>query len=366
MASFATCKFPMVDEFKDYGEKHPVVGYIDSVLSGFGQIVLSDNPVTGLLIMLGIYLGGAPSQLITAVWAACVASAFAYLIGVPKVLVQHGLYTFSGAVVGLGISLWGYTVQAVYPQLLIYATIGGVVSVILTAALNSFFGKWEAPSLAVPYCTTLIMIIPALNHMSAMDPIPYLIPSTAELTAAFTGIDFVTFAKACVAGVGEICFQVGVPSGICLLLAVLISSRVDFIVAVVCATLGTGFAVLLGMPDGNIAIGLYGFNAALVGMGLFGRAFRMSGYSAVLTILMALFSVVLNATMGVIFQPLGAPVAALPFAIIVIGCIMCKDYFTKLQPVSILLWGVPETIEKALKAQDAEAAKEAEGESVEA
>ena len=52
MASYASCKFPLVDEFKDYGEKNKVVGFIDSVLSGFGQIVLSDNPVTGLLVML--------------------------------------------------------------------------------------------------------------------------------------------------------------------------------------------------------------------------------------------------------------------------------------------------------------------------
>ena len=61
MASYASCKFPLVDEFKDYGEKNKVVGFIDSVLSGFGQIVLSDNPVTGLLVMLGIFLG-APRQ----------------------------------------------------------------------------------------------------------------------------------------------------------------------------------------------------------------------------------------------------------------------------------------------------------------
>lgn len=356
MTSIATCKFPLIDRFKDYGEKNPVVGYIDSVLSGFGQIVLSDNPVTGILIMLGIYLG-APSQLLTALCGACAASAFAYFIGINKMLVQHGLYTFSGAVVGLGISLWGYTVQAVYPQILIYAVIGGVVSVIVTAALNSLLGKWDAPSLSVPYCTTLIMMIPALYMMGKMDPVPYSTPSSAVLTDAFTGIDFITFVKSIVAGVGEICFQVGIPSGICLLLGVLISSRIDFIVAIVCAALGTGFSILLGLPTDGIMIGLYGFNSALVGMGLFGRAFRMSTYSAVLTVLMALFSVILNAALGVIFQPLGAPVAALPFGIIVIACIICKDFFTKLQPVSILLWGVPETIEKTLRQQEREVAE---------
>lgn len=350
MAAFATCKFPLVDEFKDYGEKNPVVGYIDSVLSGFGQIVLSDNPVTGLLVMAGIFLG-APSQFVTALWAACIASAFAFIIGVNKDLVRHGLYTFSGAVVGLGISLWGYSNQANYPQILIYATIGGIVSVILTGAINSFLAKWEAPSLSVPYCVTLMMIIPALLLMSKMDSQILTVPQLGQMTEAFNGMDLNTFIKATISGIGEICFQVNLASGVCLFLAMLISSRIDAITAIVCAALATGFAVALGLPTDNIIIGLYGYNAALVGMGLFGRAFRMSVASALFAIVMALFSVVLTVAMGVVFMPLGIPVAALPFGIIVIACMVAKDHLTKLSPVSIMLWGVPETIEKALKTQ---------------
>lgn len=352
MAAFATCKFPLVDQFKNYGEKNPVVGYIDSVLSGFGQIVLSDNPVTGLLIMAGIFLG-APSQLLSALVAACAASAFAFLIGVNKDLIRHGLYTFSGAVVGLGISLWGFSAQAVYPQMLIYAAIGGIVSVLLTGAFSSFLSKWEVPSLSVPYCVTLMMMIPALLLMSSMKPQPLLPLQVGQVTNGFNGIDLAVFLKSTIAGVGEICFQVGIGSGVCLILALLVSSRIDTIVALICAALGTGFAVALGLPTDNIIIGLYGYNAALVGMGLFGRAFRMSTASAIFTIVMALFSVILTVGMGVVFMPLAIPVAALPFGIIVIACMIARDNLTMLTPVSVLLWGVPETIERTLKQQDA-------------
>lgn len=352
MAAFATCKFPMVDEFKEYGEKHPLVGFVDSVLSGFAQFVLSDNPVTGLLVMLGIFLG-TPSQFLAAFWAACVASAFAFLIGVNKDLVRHGLYTFSAGVVGLGISLWGYSAQATYPQIFIYATIGAIVSVILTGAFNTFLSKWEVPSLSVPYCATLMMMIPGLILMSHMDPQLLTMPQTAQVVTAFNGLDVNTFAKATISGIGEICFQAKLASGICLMLALLTSSRIDLAVAIISAALGTGLAVALGLPTGNIIIGLYGYNAALVGIGLFGRAFRMSIVSALFTIAMVLFSVIFTAAMGVVFMPLGIPVAALPFGIIVIFCMMSKGSLSKLSPVSVMLWGVPETIEKALKEQDA-------------
>lgn len=356
MASFATCKFPMVDRFKDYGEKNIVVGYIDSVLSGFGQIVLSDNPVTGLLIILGVFLAS-PSQCLTALWAGCVASLFAYLIGVNKVLVQHGLYTFSGAVVGLGISLWGFTNQAEYLHLLIYATIGGILSVCMTAAFNGLLSKWEAPSLSVPYCMTLAIIMPALFLMSGVNSTPMLTPYTVEITEAFTNLTPYEFVLSALAGVGEICFQTKVSSCICLILAILISSRVDAIVAILCSIIGCGFAIAIGLPTDNILIGLYGYNSALVGMGLFGRAFRMSVPSAIFTIIMALLSVILTVSMGVVFAPLGIPVAALPFGIIVIACIIGREHLAVLKPVSILLWGVPETIQKAVKEQDLAEAK---------
>lgn len=355
MASYASCKFPLVDRFKDYGEKNPVVGYIDSVLSGFGQIVLSDNPVTGLLIMLGVFLAS-PSQLLTALWAACVASAFAFLIGVNKDLVRHGLYTFSAAVVGLGISLWGFSNEAVYPQLLVYATVGAVVSVVLTAAFGAFLSKWDVPSLSVPYCTTLIMIMPAIFLMNKLSAVPMLTPQMTEVTDGFRSLDLKSFIESSLAGVGEICFQVGIPSAICLILALVISSRIDAVVALICSALGVAFAIALGLPTDNIIIGLYGYNAALVGIGLFGRAFRMSIASAIFAVIMALFSVILTAGMGVVFSPLGAPVAALPFGIIVIVCMMGKDNLKAMQPVSVLLWGVPETIEKTLKEQEQETA----------
>lgn len=351
MAAFATCKFPLVDEFKDYGEKNRLVGFIDSVLSGFGQIVLSDNPLTGLLVLLGVFLGS-PSQMFVALFAACVGAAFAFWIGVNKVLIHHGLYTFSPAVVGLGVSLWGYSNQPVSVPLLICAAVSAVVSVLLTAAFGAFLSRWDAPPLSVPYCVTLMMVLPALLLANHMRPAPLLVPLLTPLTGAASPLDAASFLQASVAGIGEICFQAGVAPGICLLLGILISSRVDFIVALLCAAAGTGLAAALGLPTGNIIIGLYGYNAALVGMGLFGRAFRMSAASALFTLVMAFFSVFLTAAMGVMFSPLGIPVAALPFGVIVIACMMGKDGLSKLTPVSVLLWGVPETIEKALKAQD--------------
>ena len=353
MASIASCPFPGVDRFKDCGEKNKVVGYIDSVLSGFAQIVLSDNPVTGLLVMLGVFLA-APSQLLAALTAACTAVPFAHLVGVNPFLIRHGYYSFSAAVCGLGVSLWGFSVQPVYPQLLLYSALAGVLSVILFAAVGAFLAKWEVPGLSVAYWITLMIMIPTLHYASGLNAVPFLSPALSEVTQTPMTFELSTFAAATIAGIAEICFQFETASGICLLLAILVSSRVDALVALICSAAGTAVAIAIGLPEGNILIGLYGFNAALTGIGLFGRAFRMSVASALFTLVMAAASVFLMAALSAVFLPLGIPVAALPFGLIVITCMITKSSFGKLTPVSALLWGVPETIEKALKAKDAE------------
>jgi urea transporter len=203
-----------------------------------------------------------------------------------------------------------------------------------------------------------MIIIPTLLYAKGMNAAPLLTPALSEIAHAPMAFDFATFVTSTIAGLAQICFRFEAASGICILLALLVSSRIDTAVAIVCTAASTAMAIAIGLPEENIILGFYGFNAALTGIGLFGRAFRMSVASAMFTLLMAAGSVLLAAALSAIFLPLGIPVAALPFGLIVITCIIAKDNLGNLTPVSFRLWGVPETIEKALKAQDAEKANE--------
>ena len=50
MGSFASCKFPFLDEWKKFAGGNPAAGWVDAVLSGFAQIIFSDNSFSGLLL----------------------------------------------------------------------------------------------------------------------------------------------------------------------------------------------------------------------------------------------------------------------------------------------------------------------------
>jgi urea transporter len=359
MSSIATCKFPGVDQFKSLGEKNKVVGFIDSLCSGFSQILLSDNPVTGILIMAAVFVIN-PPMLLCALVAATAAILFSHLIGIDKFLIHHGFYGFSAAVCGLGVNLFGFSGAAVFPQMLIYSAIAGVISVIAFNAIGTFLSQFGATGLSIPYWVTLAIMIPPLLTSANLSAIPFFAPQLSEVVSApMVAFDFVSFISSTMIGLALICFQFEVIPGIIMLCALLVSSRIDAAVAVICAAIGTLTAIVIGLPEAGIVIGLYGFNAALVGITLFGRVFRMSLLSAVVTFVMAVFSVFAFEAISLVFLPLGLPVAAMPFGVICVLCMIAGPNFKGLEVIPVAKWGVPETIEKALRAEEAELEKTA-------
>lgn len=83
-----------------------------------------------------------------------------------------------------------------------------------------------------------------------------------------------------------------------------------------------------------------------------GRGYEISLKSLVYALILAVGSVFLTAGMTTVFAPLGVPVAAFPYALMAVGAMLGKDFFKGLKPIDSMLWGVPETIMKALKKKE--------------
>lgn len=349
MPAYATCKFPLVDRWKRLGDKNAFVGYIDSVLSGFAQIAFSDNPFCGALLIIGACIGS-PIQAISGVWAACIATLIAYLLGTPKLQIRLGLYSFNAALAGLGIPLFAFSNKWMLPEILFYSSIGAIACVLLTAGLSALFSGWDVPSLALPYCITLFILIPASLFLSGIkaepSSIPHLVSPAVSTTSTWSINDFFT---SIMTGLSEIIWQANVISGFFYLLAVLVSSRIDVFSAISSVTIGTLSAIALGLSKDEIMIGLYGYNAVLLTQVLFGRAYRLSLLSFIFSSVLSVVSVLLAVALSALFAPIGAPVAAFPYVILTIVAMVGRNAYTKLVFVSPLKWGVPETIENECK-----------------
>ncbi|MGL4485387.1 MAG: urea transporter [Anaerovoracaceae bacterium] len=349
MAAHATCKTPFVDKWKDAADKNEVLGFIDSVLSGYGQIAFNDNPISGLLFIIGCFVGSVQMG-VSSLVCAVISTLLAYLIGVPRLSCRLGLYTFNAALAGMGLALFVFPGEGITGQMLLYSAIAAVFSVFLTAAFAAFFIKMKVPALALPYCMVLFIMVPASIIMTSLHDTTSVLPHLGEVAViADGGWTVGQFFRAVMNGLAEVIWQANVFSGALFALGVLIASRIDFLSITVAAIVSTALAIAFGLPSDNILLGLYGYNAVLLMMVFFGRGYQMTVKSYIFSLLMSCMTIVFTVALSVIFAPLRAPVAAFPYVIMAIFALVAKEPFTGLKWVSHTKWGVPETIAVEIK-----------------
>lgn len=350
MAALATCKFPLVDQWKEAADKNTVLGFTDSVLSGYGQIGFNDNPVSGLLFIIGCFVGSTQNGICSLI-CAITATLVGYFLGVPRISLRLGLYTFNAALAGMGIGLFIFTGQtAISLGMVLFCIVGGVICVFLTAAFSAVLSKWNVPPLALPYCTALLILVPASMFVSVARPTTSVIPRLNEMKEfvdqTWTMSEFFT---SFMNNFAEVLWQANPISGAFFLAGVIIASRIDFVSIIFASALATGTAIALNLPFENNMIGIYGYNAVLLTMITIGRGYVISFASVIYAIVLIIVSVFFTASLATIFAPLGFPVAAFPYAIMAVLAMLGKDALKGLVPVDIMLWGVPETIHKAIK-----------------
>lgn len=222
------------------------IPFIDSILKGIGQIMLQENRWTGLLFLIGIFIGS---------WQGGVAVLLSTAAGTFTVMklkynpaeINAGLYGFSAALVGVALS---FVFQA---TLLIWILIitGGA----LAAVIQHFFIVKRIPVFTLPFILITWVCVFVLHHFTQIPPSEMM--STPAGPADYD--DFLT----CTNAFGEVIFQGGILSGVIFFVAVFISSPAAALYGFAGAILGSYISHMNGEPIEKIHMGLFGFNAVL-------------------------------------------------------------------------------------------------------
>lgn len=220
--------------------------FIDNVLKGIGQIMLQENRWTGLLFLMGIFMGS--WQCGVAVLLSTAAGTFtAMKLKYDKSEINAGLYGFSAALVGVALAFLFETTALIW----ILIILGGA----LASVIQHFFIQKKIPVFTFPFIIITWVLVFALHHFTHIPPSEMLsaevIPSKYD--------DFLT----CTKGFGEVIFQGGILSGMIFFLAVFISSPIAALYGLAASILGAGLSQLNGEPIKEIHMGLFGFNAVL-------------------------------------------------------------------------------------------------------
>ncbi|PKF74050.1 urea transporter [Chryseobacterium sp. PMSZPI] len=220
--------------------------FLDNVLKGIGQIMLQENRWTGLLFLIGIFMGS--WQCGVAVLISTAAGTFtAMKLKYDKSEINAGLYGFSAALVGVALAFLFETTILIWGLIIL----GGA----LAAIIQHFFIQKKIPVFTFPFIMITWILVFALHHFTHIPPSAML--STEVIPSKYD--DFLT----CTNGFGEVIFQGGVLSGMIFFLAVFISSPVAALYGLAASILGAGLSQWNGEPVKEIHMGLFGFNAVL-------------------------------------------------------------------------------------------------------
>ncbi|CAA7386235.1 MULTISPECIES: urea transporter [Chryseobacterium] len=266
--------------------------FVDYILKGIGQIMLQENRWTGLLFIIGIFLGswqGGTAVLLSTSAGTLTAMKLRY----KKSEIEAGLYGFSAALVGVALSFVFQTTWLIWLLIIV----GGA----LASIIQHFFIKRKIMVFTFPFIIITWIFVFVLHNFTQIPP-SEMISSTVE---AADYSDFLT----CTNAFGEVIFQGGILSGVIFFIAVFISSPAAALYGFAASILGAYISHINGEPIEKIHMGLFGFNAVLSAI-VFSGFKKSDGFwvllAVVLTVVIDDFLVdhnVLNEVGGVLTFP---------------------------------------------------------------
>ncbi|HEY7414577.1 MAG TPA: urea transporter, partial [Ktedonobacteraceae bacterium] len=287
-------------------QENVVIAFVDTLLRGTGQVMFQNNPITGLLFLIGIFYNSYQYG-IAALIGLLASTITAMLLGADRSLIRSGLFGFNGILTGIGLAFFLQPHLSV--ALIVYIVLGGAFSAVVFMALANFFSTWDMPTLTAPFVLTTWLFLFA-SLLSAHLPPGSLIapalpkpntviqtllrPSTIGMVGA--GVTVGNLLQGLFRGIGEVFFQNNLVTGIIFLIAILVNSRISALFAVLGSIVGMITALLLLGVDGQaVYIGLYGFNGVLCGIAVGGVFYVINWKSGIYALLCALVGTVVMA-----------------------------------------------------------------------
>ena len=310
-----------------------LLGFIDVNLRGAGQVMFQNNPLTGLLFIVGIgygaFVAGMPAVFIGSIVGLLVSTITAYLLNVDEDSLRIGLFGYNGILVGAALP----TFLTADPLLWVYIVIGSAVSTIAFMAIANVFKTWGVAALTFPFVLVtwfLLLAAYAFADVPIASMGPPAIPQDIATTAATIPTDAQFWLDSILKGVAQVFLIGNAITGVIFLIALAVSSLWAAAFAALGAIVAVLVAVLFGADSGTIQAGLFGFSPVLTAIALgstfYKPSWRVFGYA----LLGIIFTVFVQAAMDVALTPVGIPTLTAPFVFATWLFLLPKE---KLEPV---------------------------------
>jgi urea transporter/murein DD-endopeptidase MepM/ murein hydrolase activator NlpD len=286
----------------------PLGRFADSILYSYAQILFSNRRWFGALLLAATFFyppGGA-----LALAGVILCNGLAHILKFDTARINSGFYGFNGILLG---AAYGYYLN-LSPFLIAIFPVFILVAFMLAAALEHYLAvSFNLPGLSLPFLLALFITTIFLWNYDAG------IFQNAPLEHFAGAGALPDVVKDYFHALSLILFQSHLFAGLLIALALLLFSRVMFVLSVVGFAACALFVHLLLPQATDSFVALAGLNAVLAAIALGGSLIIPSRKSLFVAILAMLMVVVFTGVFVHVFAPTHLPVMVLPFNLIVLG-----------------------------------------------
>lgn len=257
-------------------------------LKGIGQIMLQENPWTGLLFMAGVFCGSKVMGLAIVI-AVITGTLTAKLFKYDKESINAGLYGFSAALVGVAL------VCFFQPSIIIWIAI--IVGAAFATIIQHLFMVRKIPVFTFPFIIVTWLFLTLF----------YYFPALIQPQPLNTTIHANNYLALCSHGFGQVIFQDNIAAGILFIIGVLIGRPVAAIYGIISIALSTVISYWLKESVADIFLGLLGYNAVLCAITFAGNKLE--------DLLSSIIAVLLSVIIMIQMRHLNVPALTFPFVL---------------------------------------------------
>ncbi|XP_020948165.1 urea transporter 1 isoform X5 [Sus scrofa] len=294
-------------------DKPQVLQFIDWILRGISQVMFISNPISGILILVGLLVQN-PWLALNGCVGTVVSTLTALLLSQDRSTIAAGLHGYNATLVGILMAVFSdkgnYFWWLLFPVCAISMTCP-----VFSSALNSMFSKWDLPVFTLPFNMALSMYLSATGHYNSFFPSKLLTPVTSVPNVTWSDLSALQLLKSLPVGVGQIYGCDNPWTGGIFLGAILLSSPLMCLHAAIGSLLGIAAGLSLSAPFEDIYSGLWGFNSSLSCIAIGGMFMALTWQTHLLALACALFTAYLGASMSHLMAVVGLPSCTWPFCL---------------------------------------------------
>lgn len=325
----------------------PLLNFINATLRGIGQVIFVNNPVSGLLFLIAMFIQapwlGTMSLLGTAIatlTAIILQKYLAKIFQINRDDIQNGIFGLNGLLTGATIASLGLFGNGTWNlNWAIAVVVFASVSTVLMETVGVWFAsQFRVAPLGIPYhIAVLSFVILVLFLPQTFFDFGSLPPVSSN---QFNGLQL---AQSLPLSVGQVFFSNSWVVGILVILGIAICTPISAIVGLLGCIVYLLAGLLLQVTPDDLYTGLWGYNAVLTAIAIGGVFYTPNLFSISIALGCAFLASLVSWGLAALFAPLKLPVLALPFAIVTIGCfLILRRSLPSLVPVALHTVASPE------------------------